>query len=561
MLVVALLVAYHNSFGVPLLLDDFYSIVDNESIHRIGGWWAAFSPRAQVFTAGRPLLNLSYAVNYAAGGLAVNSYHVLNFLIHAGAAVTLWAVVRRTLARDPRGQIRAGADRFALIAALLWALHPIQTVSVTYISQRAESLMGLLYLLTLYGFINAAERRTTGWRVFTVAACLAGMMTKEVMATAPAIVFLFDYVFVAGSFQRAWRERKGLHLSLAATWIVLLVLMFSTRVAERGVGYRFGFGWFDYVKVEAGAVLHYLKLTLWPFPLVFDYGQEAAVPGAFLFMGFLLAIAVLLALSIVALLRRSPLGFLGCWFFLILAPTSSIVPVAGQPIAENRIYLPLAAVAVLLAASAQWGGRRTRLALLTGAGALGLLAIARNQVYETEVGIWADTVAKRPGSARAHLNYGTALARANRIDAECVRELETSVRINPRYAAAHASLASVYFQLNRLNDAVPHFQAALAVEPNDPLTHSNFGATLFQLGRWDESLQHFLEALRIRPTHAASRINAGILFARAGRPDEAVAMFEETLRMYPNDTNAREQLSKLRAAIQAGAFQNARRTP
>lgn len=561
MLVAALLVAYHDTFAVPFLLDDFFSILENESIHRIGDWWAAFSPRAQVFTAGRPLLNLSYAVNYAIGGFSVTSYHVLNLLIHVAAACTLWAILRQTCARSASEPLRTNGDRFALVAALLWALHPIQTVSVTYLSQRAESLMGLFYLLTLYGFIHAAERRTLGWRVFTVTACLAGMMTKEVMVTAPVVVFLFDYVFISGSFPRAWRERKGLHLSLAATWLVVLALMLTTRLAERGIGYRFRYSWFDYVKVEAGAVLHYLKLTVWPFPLIFDYGQEAAVPGMLLLAACLLGVALLIVFSVVALLRRSPLGFLGCWFLLILAPTSSVVPVAGQPIAENRLYLPLAAVAVLLAASMTVGGRRTGLALLIGTGALGTLALARNEVYRTEVGIWADTVAKRPGSARAHLNYGAALARAKRLDAECVRQLETSIRLNPSYAIAHATLAGVYFHLNRLSDAVPHFQAALAIEPNDPLTHSNFGATLFQLGRWDESLQQFLEALRIRPTHAPSRVNAGILLARAGRPDEAIAMFEETLRMYPNDAGAREQLSKLRAAIQSGTYQAPHRSP
>src|SRR5262249_3167834 len=148
------------------------------------------------------------------------------------------------------------ANRIALIAALVWALHPIQTVCVTYISQRAESLMALFYLLTLYCFIRATETRTSWWGTLAVVSCVAGMMVKEVMVTAPLLVFLYDRTFVAGSFRRAWRERKGLHLSLAATWIVLLSLMFGTRMGERGIG--LAYSWFEYARIESSALLHYL---------------------------------------------------------------------------------------------------------------------------------------------------------------------------------------------------------------------------------------------------------------------------------------------------------------
>jgi protein O-mannosyl-transferase len=558
---VAVLAAYHNTFGVPFLLDDTFTILENESVHRIGAWWAALFPREQVFTAGRPLLNLSFALNYAAGGFSVTGYHVVNLLIHGAAALTLWAIVRRTLAlgRAP-DRSEPDANRIALIAAFVWALHPVQTVSVTYISQRAESLMALCYLLTLYCFIKAAETRRLGWCTLTFVACLAGMMVKEVMVTAPLIVFLYDRTFISGSFREAWRLRKGLHLGLAATWLVLFAFMFGTRVAERGVGYGFNYSWFDYLRIESSAVLHYLHLAFWPFPLVFDYGQEAIVPSALHFVGNVIALLAIFAAIGFGLWRRPILGFLGCWFFLILAPTSSVVPVAGQPVAENRMYLPLAAVAVLLASGHTFLGRKAVAVAATGALALGVLTVNRNRTYVTEVGIWLDTVAKRPGSSRAHLSYGSALLRA-KLTQEGIRELETAIRLNPNYAPAHANLAYAYFEQKRFDDAIRHFQAVLAIEPNDPIAHSNYGAALFQVSRWDEALQQFLEALRLRPTHPSSRVNAGILLARLGRPAEAIAMFEETLRMYPNDASARDNIAQLRAAIQAGTYKANPATP
>jgi Tfp pilus assembly protein PilF len=557
----AVVVAYHNTFRVPFLLDDLFSIIDNESVHHIGAWWAALLPRAQVFTAGRPLLNLSYALNYAAGGFSVSGYHVVNLLIHFAAAMTLWGILRHTIAwRSLSAREKQKGEHIALVAALVWAIHPLQTVCVTYISQRAESLMGLFYLLTVYCFIRTVETPILRWRVLTVICCLAGMLVKEVMVTAPLIVFLFDYTFVSGSFRGAWRERKNLHLSLAATWVVLLALMLGTRVAERGIGYRFSYSWFDYVRVESNAVSHYLRLAFWPFPLVFDYGQESPVPSLLRFFTNLGLIGALIAAIVFALRRRSWMGFLGCWFFLILAPTSSLVPVAGQPIAENRVYLPAAAIAVLISTSQYLAGRRVLIASCAGIMALTLLTVVRNRDYQSEISIWADTAAKRPDSSRAHLNYGGALMRAKHAE-EGIRQLEISVRLNPNYAAAHSNLACAYFEQRRYEDAFRHFQISIATDPTDPMTYSNYGAALFQVGRAQESLEQLMTALRIRPAHAASRVNAGVVLARVGRPAEAIAMFEETLRMYPNDTAARDNHAQLRAAIQSGTYKPNAATP
>src|ERR1039458_595429 len=154
LLVVAVgLVAYHNSFTGPFIFDDMYTIRDNPTIRRVWPIWQALSPphRGGTTVEGRPLINLSFAVNYALGAYHVWGYHALNLSVHILAGLTLLGVVRRTL-RQPRlrGRFSAAADGLALATAVLWMVHPLQTESVTYIVQRAESLMGLFYLLTLY---------------------------------------------------------------------------------------------------------------------------------------------------------------------------------------------------------------------------------------------------------------------------------------------------------------------------------------------------------------------------------------------------------------------------
>jgi len=141
---------YSRTFSVPFLFDDGPAIVDNRTIRHLS---TAFWPAPDTTAGGRPILNLSLAINYAISGTAVWSYHALNLAIHVLAGLTLFGIVRRTLA--PRAGSAASLTAFS--AALLWTLHPLQTESVTYIVQRAESLMGLFYLLTLYCFIRGAE--------------------------------------------------------------------------------------------------------------------------------------------------------------------------------------------------------------------------------------------------------------------------------------------------------------------------------------------------------------------------------------------------------------------
>ena len=155
-LTLAALGAYWNSFNVPLLLDDKSAISDNSSIRHLERIGDVLSPPPTGATAARPLLNLSFALDYAGGGLSVRGYHAGNLLIHICAGLALLGIVRRTLLW-PRLRHRYGdaALPLAAAAALLWTLHPLQTESVTYISQRAESLMGLFYLLTLYCFIRS----------------------------------------------------------------------------------------------------------------------------------------------------------------------------------------------------------------------------------------------------------------------------------------------------------------------------------------------------------------------------------------------------------------------
>jgi len=439
LIAIAALTVYARSFSSPFVFDDLAAIKEgNPSIHHLWPLGPVLSPPVAdgQTVGGRPVLNLSLAVNYAVSGTGVGSYHAVNLLIHILCGWTLLGIVRRTFlrmsvrVRDPDGPMNAVL--FAGAVALLWTVHPLQTESVTYVIQRAESLMSLFYLLTLYGFVRfvAAEPSfdepvviararvappagNSIWMVGSILACYLGMGTKEAMATAPLIVFLYDHTFVAGSWRVAWRRRRWYYLALAAAWIPLGILVAGARGRGGTAGVGGSLSPAAYLRIQCSAVIHYLRLALWPRGLVFDYGAAPlAVPHAA--MGA--ALLVVLAGAVVLALRwRSPLGFLGAWFFVLLAPSSSIVPIEVQPIAEHRMYLALAAVVITVVSAAAWTlGRRALLALVPAVLVLGVLTVRRNEVYRSAAALWGDTAAKRPGNSRAQCNLADALVAEGR---------------------------------------------------------------------------------------------------------------------------------------------------
>jgi tetratricopeptide (TPR) repeat protein len=544
-IVLAALVAYHNSFSGPFILDDSNAITENPSIKHFG---TALSPPPTATTGGRPLLNLTFALNYALSGMDVWGYHAFNLFIHALAGLTLFGIVRRILYKGALNErLGAAALPLALAVAVIWVVHPLQTETVTYISQRAESLMGLFYLLTLYCFIRGVESPSpVKWQILSVVALFLGVMSKEPIVTVPVIVFLFDRTFVTGTFREAWRQRWRYYLGLASAWLLLACLMVD--VNQRGVGFSQGVTWWNYALTSCRTVILYLKLAIWPHPLVFDYGTNAiAVRHATEIAPYALVVTVLLTSTAIALWRWPVMGFAGAWFFLILAPTSSVVPVAFQPMAENRMYLPLVAVVGLIVFGLyKWTGRYSLFVLVTIAIGLGWCTIKRNEDYCSALIMWNDTVAKCPSNARAHYDLGVILTSLNRSQ-EAIAQYEAALWINPNYAEAHNNLGVVLETIpGRLLDAISQYEAALRIEPDDADTHCNLGNALFKIpGHLPDAIAEYRAALRIEPDDADAYLNLGnALLNIPGRVSGAIFEYQMALRIKPDDAETHNDLGK-----------------
>jgi len=577
-IVLATGLAYANSFSSPFVFDDLKSITDNATIRQLWPLSDVLSPPNHVTgVVGRPIINLSLAINYALGGLNVQGYHIFNTLIHALAGLTLLGVVRRTLLRPAlRAEFGTMALPIAAVTALLWVLHPLQTESVTCVVQRTESLMGLFFLLTFYTFLRSVDSPKPGpWQLLTVVICLLGMATKEVMAAAPLLVLLYDRTFASGSFAAAWRARWKMYLGLAGTWLFLGWLM--TRWSQRGgvVGFGLGVSSWDYALTQCRAIILYLRLSVWPSPLVVDYGTGVVHRMGDVWLQGVVLVA-LVAGTFWALWRRPVLGFLAFSFFAILAPSSSIVPLISQTIAEHRMYLPLAVLVVLAVAGGyRWLGGRSLVAWVVVAVIAGWGTAERNRDYRDPLTLWGGTVAEQPDNPRARMNFGTALSALGKLE-EAREQFASAVALSPNYAEAHYSLAGVLLQLNRpaetqmeaeqavrlkpdfaeahyvlgtallqqrqLEPALAQYEAALRLKPNFPDAEHTLAGTLAMAGRTAEAMGHYEAALRLQPRNALLYQEMGNLLARSGRLEEAVARYVTAVELDPRSLIAQFNL-------------------
>lgn len=567
-------VAYSNTFSVPFLFDDLASIPENPTIRELWPLAPIFLPWTQRATVvGRPIINFSLALNYAVGELEVGGYHVFNLAVHLLAGLTLFGLIRRTLLL-PRNAERFGsrATGLALSCALLWTLHPLQTESVTYLIQRAESLGGLFYLLILYCLLRSATangvKREIGWSVAAVICCLLGVGCKEVLATAPVVALLYDRFFLSNSIIDALQRRRFLYCGFAAAWIVQGVLVVSAGNRGGSAGFGSGVTPGQYLASQFGAVLHYLRLSIWPRPLVFDYGKYLPLPTSAIIIPAMILSGIGLILVLIA--RRQPwVGFVALTGALILAPSSSIIPVATQVMTEHRMYLPLASVIILAVFGAEalyqrvTRSQQTMLVdrMVRGGvvGALVLLSIygtfSRNRDYRSALSIWEDTAAKVPQNARAVNNYGAELFRSGK-PAEALREYEAAIALRQKECDPFYNRALLAEQRGDLQQAVRDMAEAVRYCPDSDVYVEKRAVLLLKLGDYEQAASAFTRALQLIPDSTLYHFERGNCYMFLGKYRDALRDFTQVVvtepdafRAWHNRGNVHARLGQLEESI------------
>lgn len=547
LIVGAVLAVYANTSSLPFVFDDASTVVDNTTIRSLAGSLAG-GP-VQSATAGRPLVNLTLALNYAVSGTAPWSYHLVNALIVALCAALLYALVGRALSlpRVP-DTLRTRATGIALASALLWGVHPLLSETVDYVTQRTESLMGLAYLATLYAGVRAASAEAPmRWTLAAIVACAAGMATKESMATAPLAMLLLDAALVTGSLRESLVRRRVLYGGLVATWLVLAGLNVAGP-RWRSAGFASGVSPWTYLLNQAPMLVRYLRVSVLPVGLVLDYGIPGPVALSAVWPQAALIVALLVGV-VVAWLGAPLAALAGTLFFVLLAPTSSFVPIATEVGAERRMFLPLAVLVVSVVAIAarqferlapEARSRAARATVAMLALVLGALTVQRNTEYTTGPAIW-QTVIDRWDHGRAHYNLGVELRRAGR-RAEAIAAYERAAADTPE---AHYALGFERQEDQQYDRAAEHYRTYIRLRPMDAnvlRAYHQLGRTLMAQEKHEEALAAFQEVLTRAPGNLdALSGTADTLLALKRWPD-AIAAYERYLAANPENIGARFNL-------------------
>jgi len=600
--IVAAGLAYAGGLGAPFIMDDFPSIPKNTSIRSLWPinsvlWYPAERGRT---VDGRPLLNLSFAINRAIIGETPAAFRGVNVAIHVANAILLGLLSRLILtapAALPRPE--AVCDGIAFATSLLWALHPLCTGAVTYVVQRAESLAALMMLAAVTVCVKGLEQRqkrsnadflsaasefggphAAVWLgAVTSLSALAGA-AKETAVVMPLVTVLIDRAVIAGSWRGCLRHWPW-HVAAAASWPIVLIMLSVLGGRGTSAGFVSLMSSWHYLLTQSWAIWVYLLRIVWPATLVFDYGNSVSV-GLAESWPWLVATSVLF-IGICLGFGRWPAKFLGpLLFFVLLAPTSSVIPVKTQTVAEHRAYLPLAAI---VAAAATFVGDELRrlqaprwlavLMIVAAASLLGGRTVARNLEFHSPEGLWRQSLAIMPNNSRAMnnlsvlliakpskaglpeaesllariaareperqdmlLNRATLRKKQGRFD-DAIADLSHYIRLDSTHAGAYADRGYLHWKSGRLPEAIADFKRALVIDPETTSAWTNLGNALTDSGRPAEGERCFEQARAVDPTNAVTWWHCGIARAARGETASALDAFETAVRLDPEDADAR----------------------
>jgi len=571
LLIALTLLAYANSFDGVFVFDDYSNIIESETIRSV---WPPTWNQGQ-----RPWFYLSLAMNYAIHELDPFGYHLFNFAIHLGAGLTLFGLVRRTLALPNVAEhYRARADSIALIVAAIWLVHPLNTSAVTYIVQRCESMMGLCFLALLYFSLRGATA-SRGWPWYTLAAVAfyAGIGSKEVMAVSPLVLLLFDRIFLAGSWRELVRRRWGLYLVIALPFLWFMPSVFrsftsTSGTSTAGFAYKGVTPW-EYALTQPGVILHYLRLSIWPHPLCLDYGWPVArtwqqiVPSAIM-------IGTLLGASLRALVKRPMIGFLGVSFFIILAPTSSIMPIKDLAF-EHRMYLPLVCVILLAVLAFSAVSQKTEkmfrfsgpfcqfsnpLLVATCIAALCWTTWHRNRDYASGERMWLSVLEIAPNNPRAHFCWSTELAKQGRI-LEAQAAIKRALELDPQYAEAMYVLGKCHLELHQLEEAENQFAKSLQLFPTNGRLLTDYGWLHFSHGGYERAEELLRAAIKHKPLPAEPHFTLARLLLKRLPNDEQSALehLQRSHAINPKDISVCVELASLLVTAQDKTIRDGQR--
>lgn len=534
----ATLVAYSPAWHGGVLWDDNAHLTRPDLQSTAGLWriWFDVGATQQYY----PVTHSAFWIMHRLWGDATLGYHLVNIALHASSAWILALILRRL------------AIPGALLAAVLFALHPVQVESVAWMTELKNTLSGVCYLGAAFFYLRFDERRQTRDYATALVLFVVGLLAKTVAAMLTPVM-LVVFWWKRGTIE--WRRdlcplipffSVGVSAGLVTAW-------FET-VLNGARGIEFQTGVFDRLLIASRAICFYLFTLIWPFRLSFIYPRWEIHASAWRQDAYLMA--VLGAFIVCWLLRhrsRAPLAAM-LIFCITLVPALGffdVYPFRYSFVADHFQYL--ATIAAFTAFSA-WLlhrfdrnavlSRRAEVVLCVVFGApLGLLTWNQSRQYIDEVTLYRATLERNPGCWLCHNNLATPKLHGSTVELEdAIAHLRESLRINPADAEAHNNMGGAYQRLGQFAEALEEHQRALQLNPRLVEARYNMGVCYQAMNRFEEAREQYRQATRAQPDYAMAHYNLGTTLTSLGNLNEAAAVFREAIRLAPNYAPAHDGL-------------------
>lgn len=581
------LIIYSGIYSAPFVYDDFQCIVLNPAITNSGFITDTTTLKNLQLNEDihknivlRPVGYLTFTLNYHLGGFGVVGYHIFNVIVHLLSALLVYMITRLTLvvqaksAEKSSGTVISFTIMMPLFIALLFVSHPLQTQSVTYITQRFTSLAALFYLLSLAMYIKSGLSRTIVSRYLfytgsLVATCVA-MKTKEIAFTLPLIILVYECIFFSNSLKRRIIRLFPFMLTLLIIPVAVIKLeaLFSHATGSSVgqsmnlVNYN-GVSRLDYFISEFRVIVTYIRLLLIPINQHLNYD----VPVYTSFFQPQVALSFVLIVTIlgsgVYLLYRSKtseepdktkfrlIAFGIIWFFVTLSVESTLVPL-DDLLVEQRVYLPsvglimafVASVALIFDKRQRTGGIIFAVLCSLIVAALATTAYTRNRLWNDPIALWMDTAKKNPQSRLAYQCIGAHYF-GKLMFKESIAAIHAAQRLAPKSLEVSFNLANVYLAINRFDEAEAEYLKAMNIHPNNELLYNSLVKLYIRHNMHSKALPLLQHLLQVYPYSPEVHTKLAELYEAMGQREQAVAEYLIVLRLTPGDLIIINRLKQL----------------
>lgn len=490
-----------------------------------------------------PLVSSMLWVEWRLWGMDATGYHVVNVLLHVISSLLLWRVLKKLM-------IPA-----AWLAALIFAVHPVNVETVAWITERKNTLPIVFYLCSILLYLRFEDENRRNWYILALASFVLALLSKTSVVLLPVVLL-----------GCAWWRRGHVRLRdlLRTTPFFILAIFFGLVTV-----------WFQYnraikmdpvrtddflsrLTIAAWAVWFYLYKAIFPYQLSFIYPRWQADLSSIL--SYLPGIALVVCFVVFWRYRKSwGRPFLaGLGYYVV-----TLLPVLGflniyfmrySLVADHWQYVSIpGAIALLTALAATLVQRRKQTlrvpAIISAVLVVGLFAATSWRLvhdYKDEDTLWVATLAKNPAAWLAHYNYGNSLAKQNRMD-DAIAHYRQAIVHNPMYVDAYVNLGNALGMRGQFDEAMSNWRTALKCDPNLDTTHFNMAVTLLSQQKLDEALPHLSAAVRLNPQNADAQLKLATVLSRQGKDQEAIKHYKAVLDVVPNHIEAHKNLGALLA--------------